>query len=129
MRDEEHTVEMLGYVAIGEECVDLTQNARAKGLLRPRPSELLHPPPHCGAREARQILDLGIGEARANEIADLHLFFSESSEPLCKKTREVGVDFVDGGIDSPPILGSHPLGAAGRLLDRLQHVASSSRKF
>ena len=29
MRDEEHTVEMLGYVAIGEERVDLTQNARA----------------------------------------------------------------------------------------------------
>ena len=99
------------------------------GLLCRRPSEFLYPPPHCGTREARQILDLGIGEARTNEIADLHLFFSESSEPLCKKIREVGVDFVDGGIDPPPILGSHPLGAAGRLLDRLQHVASSSRKF
>ena len=99
------------------------------GLLCRRPSELLYPPPHCGAREARQILDLGIGEARANEIADLHLFFSESSEPLCKKTSEVGVDFVDGGIEPPPILGSHLLDAAGRFLDRFQHVASSSLKF
>ena len=99
------------------------------GLLCRRPSEFLYPPPHCGTREARQILDLGIGEARTNEIADLHLFFSESSEPLCKKTREVGMDFVDGGIDPPPILGSHLLGAAGRLLDRLQHIASSSCKF
>ena len=57
------------------------------GLLCRRPSEFLYPPPHCGTREARQILDLGIGEARTNEIADLHLFFSESSEPLCKKIR------------------------------------------